>query len=682
MNQNPLLIDFSTPFQTPPFHLIKTEHYLPAMEKAIEEAKAEIESLKGLEEKPTFDNTIEALEQSGEKLNRIAEIFFNLNSAETDDEMQKLAQTLSAMLQQYQNDIILDQDLFRRVKSVWDKRLGIPMDKEQSRLLEKTYKSFTRNGALLDEDKKARLRDINTELAQLTLKFGEHVLAETNKYQLVVEDKARIAGLPPYAVEAAHLEAEERGLGGKWVFTLQFPSYMAVMTYADDRELRKELFMAYATKCCKGDELDNSDLIRKIVALRDERAKLLGYPSHADFVLEERMAESPRKVTDFLEELLEIALPAAKQELAELSTFAKEEGGPEKLERWDTAYYAEKLKKARYQIDDELLKPYFKLENVIDGVFMMAERLFDIRFVREDTIPKYHADVQTFEVTDPEGKHIGVFYADFFPRKGKRGGAWMTAYRGQSIRNGRELRPHVSIVCNFTKPGKTTPSLLTLDEVTTLFHEFGHALHGLLAEGKYESITGTSVYWDFVELPSQIMENWVTEKECLDLFARHYETGELIPEELVQKIKDSSNFMEGMQTIRQIGFGLLDMAYHGAFADLTKPIQQFEQEILGRLSLLDPVPGTCMSTAFSHIFQGGYSAGYYSYKWAEVLDADAFEYFKEEGIFNEDVARAFRKHILAAGGVEHPSVLYRRFRGREANPEALMRRSGLLKKAG
>ncbi len=678
MTKNPLLKAFSTPFETPPFHLIKHEHYLPALEEAIAKAHEEISRIKSGDETPTFDNTIEALEYSGTLLDRVSEIFFNLNSAETDDEMQALAQQIAPKLAEFQNDITLDEGLFQKVKAVWKKRLGIPMDAEQKQLLERTYKSFARNGALLDEAKKERLRQINTELSSLSLKFGEHVLAETNAYTLVIEEEARLAGLPDFAKEAAAQEAEERGMEGKWVFTLQYPSYSAVVTYADDRELRKEIAIAFARRACKDDERDNSELIRNIVGLRHERARLLGYESHAHFVLEERMAETPAQVEHFLHELLEYARPAAEKDLKELQDYALSTGGPDALQRWDIAYYSEKLKKARYEIDDEVLKPYFRLENVVEGVFTTAHKLFGITFKEEDTIPKYHPDVRTYVVEDHHGRHLAVFYADYFPRKGKRGGAWMTAFRGQSIEGGREHRPHVSIVCNFTKPTRNKPSLLTLDEVNTLFHEFGHALHGMLAEGKYKSITGTNVYWDFVELPSQIMENWVKEKECLDLFAHHYETGEAIPESLVDRIRESARFMEGMQSLRQLSFGLLDMAYHGHLPVDLSDIKALEAVVMKPANLLPPIPDACMSTAFSHIFQGGYSAGYYSYKWAEVLDADAFEYFLEKGIFNQDVARAFRKHILSAGGREHPAVLYRRFRGRDADPKALIRRSGLL----
>jgi peptidyl-dipeptidase Dcp len=493
-----------------------------------------------------------------------------------------------------------------------------------------------------------------------------------------VENEEYLAGLPDAVKEAAAQTAEEKGKPGKWVFTLAFPSYIPFMTYAQKRELRKELFIAYNTKSCKGDELDNKQHIMDMLRLKNERVNLLGYKRYSDFVLEERMAKSAPKVMEFLQNLLEKAKPKALEEMAELAAFAKELDGLEKLEKWDFSYYAEKLKKQKYEVDDELLRPYFKLENVIQGVFTTAEKLFGIRFIENPDIPKYHPEVTTYEVQDMDGNHIAVFYADFFPRSGKRNGAWMTSFRGQKIIEGKNHRPHVSIVCNFTKPTKTKPSLLTFNEVTTLFHEFGHALHGMLANGNYESLSGTSVYWDFVELPSQIFENWCYEKECLDIFARHFESGEPISEDLIQKIKDAANFHQGYQTVRQISFGLLDMAYHGSDPSSITDITAFEKQTMKETNLLPDVKGTMMSTSFSHIFQGGYAAGYYSYKWAEVLDADAFELFLEKGIFDEETATSFKKNILAAGGSEHPSILYKRFRGREPKPEALLKRAGLV----
>jgi Zn-dependent oligopeptidase len=674
---NPLLEKFNTPFETAPFHLIKNEHFLPAIKKAIEMAKEEIAAIKA-NALPDFENTIVALDRAGEKLNTISSVFYNLNSAETNEHIQALAREISPLLTAHSNDILLDEALFTRIQQVHEQRSQLKLTEEQKTLLDKTYKAFVRNGARLDDSQKARLREIDRELSQLGLKFGENVLAETNKYELVVDNEADLSGLPEAIKEAAAQTADEKGKSGQWVFTLAFPSYLPFMTYAENRALRKELFIAYNTKASKGDELDNREHIKNMLVLKNERAKLLGYSNFADFVLEERMAKSAPAVMEFLHNLLEKAKPKAEKELEELTAFAKELDGLEQLEKWDFAYYSEKLKKKKYEVDDELLRPYFKLENVIEGVFTTAEKLFGIRFIENKDIPKYHPEVTTFEVVDLEGKHVAVFYADFFPRAGKRNGAWMTSYRGQKVVDGKDIRPHVSNVCNFTKPTKSKPSLLTFNEVTTLFHEFGHALHGMLAKGNYESLSGTSVYWDFVELPSQIFENWCYEKDCLDLFAKHYETGESIAADLILKIKNAANFQQGYQTVRQISLGLLDMAYHGTDPEKITDIHRFEREVMQSTQLLPEVEGTLMSSSFSHIFQGGYAAGYYSYKWAEVLDADAFELFLERGIFDRDTANAFKEHILSAGGREHPSILYKKFRGREPRPEALLKRAGLI----
>lgn len=674
---NPLLADFATPFATAPFHLIKPEHYLPAVQKSIEEAKADIVKIKG-EVLPTFENTIEALDRSGKRLGIVNSIFFNLNSAETNEEIQKLAREISPLLTQHSNDILLDQELFQRVAQVFSQKETLGLNPEQTTLLEKTYKSFVRNGAKLSSEKADEMRNIDQELAQLSLKFGENVLAETNKYVHFVSDESELEGLPEGIKEAAAQIAEEKGEPGKWAFTLDYPSYVPAMTYAKNRELRKILFQAYNTKCAKGDELDNQQIIKDILNLKFMRANLLGYASHSDFVLEERMAKTPTEVLSFLESLLEKAKPKAEAEVKDVAAFAKELDGIETIERWDFAYYSELLKKAKYELDDEILRPFFQLEKVIEGVFQTTQKLYGLQFIPNKDIPVYHPEVTAYEVRDREGKYVSIFYADFFPRAGKRNGAWMTSYRGQSIENGEDHRPHISIVCNFTKPTKTKPSLLTFNEVTTLFHEFGHALHGMLAKGTYESLTGTSVYWDFVELPSQIFENWCYEKECLDLFAQHYETGEKIPSELIGKIKNAANFQQGYMTLRQISFGLLDMAFHSRNPETIESISDFEKQIMERTDLLPKVPGMLMSPSFSHIFQGGYSSGYYSYKWAEVLDADAFELFQEKGVFDPETAAAFQKNILSAGGSEHPSILYARFRGRAPKQEALLKRAGLL----
>lgn len=674
---NPLLADFATPFHTPPFHLIRNEHFLPAIQEAIRHSKSEIALVKN-QSLPTFENTIVALDQSGKKLGVLSAIFFNLNSAETNDELQKLAREISPILTEHANDILLDQDLFQRVAQVFDQTDRKTLSPEQTTLLEKTYKSFVRNGAKLSPEEGEKLRSIDQQLAQLSLKFGENVLAETNKFVHFVEKEEEIAGLPEGIKEAAALIAEEKGQPGKWAFTLDYPSYIPALTYAKNRALRQLLFMAFNTKASKGDELDNQAVIKEILQLRHQRANLLGYASHSEFVLEERMAKSPKTVLDFLNSLLEKAKPKGIEDVAEVSNYAQKLDGLEKLEKWDFAFYSELLKKEKYALDDELLRPYFQLEKVIDGVFQTAGKLYGLTFEPNDSIPVYHPEVTAYEVKDQAGAHVAVFYADFFPRKGKRNGAWMTSYKGQYEWNGENSRPHISIVCNFTKPTKTKPSLLTFNEVTTLFHEFGHALHGILAQGTYESLTGTSVFWDFVELPSQIFENWCYEKECLDLFAKHYQTGETIPSELIDRIKKASNFQQGYMTVRQLSFGLLDMAYHSQDPSKIQDLKEFEKTTMSKTDLLPSVPGTMVSTSFSHIFQGGYSSGYYSYKWAEVLDADAFELFQEKGIFNKETARSFAKNILSAGGSEHPLELYKRFRGREPKPDALLKRSGLV----
>ncbi|UZD24022.1 M3 family metallopeptidase [Algoriphagus halophytocola] len=676
---NPLLVDFTTPFETAPFDKITPDHFLPAIKAAISEAKQDIANIKS-QELPTFENTIEALDASGKRLGIISGIFFNLNSAETNDEIQALAREISPLLTEHSNDILLDQELFQRVAQVFEIKETLKLSPEQTTLLEKTYKSFVRNGAKLDTEKAKELRQLDQSLAKASLQFGENVLAETNKYVHFVSEEKDLDGLPEGIKEAAAQIAEEKGKPGNWAFTLEYPSYIPAMTYAKNRELRKTLFMAFGTRCAKGDELDNQEIIKEILNLRHQRAKLLGYKSHADFVLEERMAKSPAQVMSFLDELLVKAKPKGKEEVAELAAYAQKLDGLDQLERWDFAYYSELLKKQKYEIDDELLRPFFQLEKAIDGVFLTAEKLYGITFTANPDIPVYHKDVTAYEAKDSNGNFLAVFYADFFPRPGKRNGAWMTSYRGQSLKNGQEVRPHVSIVCNFTKPTKSKPSLLTFNEVTTLFHEFGHALHGMMAKGSYESLSGTSVYWDFVELPSQIFENWCYEKECLDLFAKHYETGEKIPEDLIEKIKKAANFQQGYQTLRQLSFGLLDMAFHSQDPVQIQDVPAFEREIMEPTDLLPKVPGTVMSTSFGHIFQGGYAAGYYSYKWAEVLDADAFELFQEKGVFDQETAKSFVKNILSAGGTEHPSILYKRFRGREPKQDALLKRAGLISK--
>ncbi|MCX7547899.1 M3 family metallopeptidase [Xanthomarina sp. F1114] len=671
---------FDTEFQTAPFSKIKNEHFLPAFTEAIEKAKQEIDAITNNSETPTFKNTIEALDFSGEELDRISSIFFNLNSAETSEEIQKIAQEVSPLLSEFSNDITLNEELFKRVKSVYKEKDSLTLNTEQKTLLDKKYKGFSRNGANLSEEKKLELRDIDKKLSQLKLNFGENVLAETNKFDMLITNEEDLSGLPEGAKEAAQQLAESKDQKG-WLITLDYPSYIPFMTYADNRDLRKQLAIASGAKAFKNDALDNQENVLQIVKLRHKRANLLGYKTHAHFVLEERMAKTPEKVKTFLNELLEKAKPAALKEFKELEDFAKELDGIDQLQKWDGGYYAEKLKQKRFDLDDEKLKPYFKLDNVIQGVFTISEKLYGLHFEEISTIDTYHEDVLTYKVTNDKGELVSIFYADFFPRPGKRNGAWMTSYKPQYVKDGENSRPHISIVCNFTKPTKSKPSLLTFNEVTTLFHEFGHALHGMLANTTYPSISGTSVFWDFVELPSQVLENWCYEKEALELFATHYQTGEVIPMALIEKIKASATFHEGMQTLRQLSFGLLDMSWHASETpENIKNVKTHELEAFENTKLYPDVVENCMSTSFSHIFQGGYSSGYYSYKWAEVLDADAFEFFIEKGIFNTDVATKFKDFVLSQGGTEDPMILYKRFRGHEPQPDALLKRAGLIKK--
>lgn len=664
-------------FDIAPFDAIQDSDYKPAIEAAITKAREEIDLITNNPEPATFENTIAALDYAGYQLDRVTSIFFNLNSAETNETIQKTAQEVSPLLSEFSNDITLNEALFKRVKNVYDSRESLDLTREEEVLLDKRYKGFSRNGANLAEDKKVRLREIDSELSKLSLTFGENILAETNKFELHLTDEADLAGLPESTKEAAAQTAEEKGKEG-WVFTLEYPSYIPFMKYAENRELRKKMAIAFGAKGFHNDELDNQENVLKIVNLRQERANLLGYKTHAHFVLEERMAKSPENVTGFLEDLLAKAKPAAEREYAQLANFAKKSDGIEELQKWDSAFYSEKLKQELFELDDEQLKPYFKLENVIDGVFTIAQKLYKLRFVEVQDIPKYHKDVKTYQVFDDQDNFIAIFYADFHPRAGKRAGAWMTQYKGQFKKDGVNERPHVSNVCNFTKPTASKPSLLTFNEVTTLFHEFGHGLHGMLANTTYPSLSGPSVYWDFVELPSQVLENWCYEQEALELFAKHYETGETIPMVLVDKIKKAANFQEGMQTLRQLSFGILDMSWHGADPSGITDVKAHEKAAFENTKLYPDVAENCMSVSFSHIFQGGYSSGYYSYKWAEVLDADAFAYFKENGIFNAEVAQKFKDHVLSQGGTEDPMVLYKRFRGKEPNPEALLKRAGLI----
>lgn len=678
---NPFLSTYKTPFETIPFSKINNEHYLPALKKGIELTQAEIQNIISNPQPPTFQNTIEVMEKTGDIINKVTAAFFNLNAANTNDKMQSLAQEISPLLTAHGNDIMMNKELFDRIKVVYESGFE-GLTTEQETLLTKTYKSFVRNGANLSENEKNRLREIDTLTAKLSLTFGEHVLKESNQFKLVLDNQKDLSGLPQSVIEAASITAKNEGYENKWVFTLDYPSYIPFMTYAENRSLREQMYRAFNSKGFQDNDNNNTAVVRKITKLRAERAQLLGYESHAHYVLEERMAESPSKVLDFLNDIQSKAIRHAKNEFDELTAYAHQLDQIKQIQKWDGTYYSEKLKKEKFDIDDELLRPYFQLENVVDGVFKTAQKLFGITFKQRNDIDVYHEDVITYEVLSDKNEHLAVFYADFFPRPGKRQGAWMTSFRSQQIEDNRNIRPHVSIVCNFTKPTDELPSLLSFQEVTTLFHEFGHALHGIFANGNYASLSGTSVFWDFVELPSQLLENWCYEKECLNLFAKHHQTNEVIPLDYVQKIKNSSNFQAGMATLRQIGLGKIDMGWHAITLDNAETLENdfiaFESSQLNGIDLYPSVYGCCVSTSFSHIFQGGYSSGYYSYKWAEVLEADAFEAFKEMGIFNSKVAHKFRDHILSSGGSEHPSLLYRKFRGKDATIDALLNRAGLI----
>lgn len=676
MTENPLLVKSNNLFEAPAFDKIKEDHYKPAFEQAIVLGRAQIDSITSQIDPATFENTIEALELAGKELTSISAIFFNLNEANTSDNMQQIALDLSPMLSEYSNDIILNHKLFLRIKEVYNKRDSLNLTPEQLRLTEETYKNFARNGANLEGEAKDQFREISKELSQLTLKYSQNVLAATNEFSMHIQDSSVLTGLPPFVLDAAASEAKERSLDG-WVFTLQEPSFGPFLKYSSNRELREKMWRAYSSKALN-DKFDNQENIKSIVTLRQKKAALLGYPTHAAYVLEENMASTPEKVNNFLEELITKTLPYAKAELNEIESYAIANGFEGTFMPWDFSYWSEKYKNEKYAINDQLLKPYFRLENVENAIFALADSLYELKFTQNKSIPVYHPDVKVYEVNDQSGQFISLLYVDFFPRASKRGGAWMTAFREQSIVNKEEKRPFVSLVLNFTKPTETSPSLLTFYEVTTLLHEFGHALHGMLAQGTYSSLTGTNVVRDFVELPSQIMENWATEKEFLKSFAKHYQTGEAIPDELIDKIIAARNYLSGYQNVRQLSFGINDMAWH----NLTNPEQvtdivAFEQNALKKTRLLPQPDSVALSTSFGHIFAGGYSAGYYSYKWAEVLEADAFSLFKEKGIFNKEIAASFRDNILSRGNMEDAAQLFRNFRGRDPRAEALLEKFGM-----
>ncbi len=672
---NPLLTPSGNPFGAPAFDKIENKHYLPAFEQAIKEAKAEVDAIINNPEEPSFKNTIEALSFAGMKLNDVGNIFFNLNEACTNAEMQALAEKIEPMLTEYSVSVSMNADLFAKVKAVYEKRDALELTKEQARLLDQTYKSFARSGADLPDDKKAEYAKVQEELSLATLQFGKNVLAATNAYTLHITDTAQLAGLPGYVREMGASEAAAMNLDG-WVYTLKEPSYFPFVKYSECRDLREQMWRARSSRCLSGDT-DNSDNIRKIVALREKSAQILGFDRFADMALEFRMAKTPETVNSFLADLMEKSLPYAKRDVAEIQEYANANGFDGELMPWDFSYWSEKLQEEKYALNEEMLKPYFELSNVRKAVLGLATTLYGLTFEERTDIPKYHPDVVTYEVKDGD-RLMGLLYMDFFPRESKRGGAWMTSFRDSYIKDGEETRPFVQIVTNFTKPTENTPSLLTFDEVTTILHEFGHGLHGLLAEGSYTDLTGTSVARDFVELPSQIMENWAYEPEFLNSFAKHYQTGEVIPQELVDKIIAAKNYLAGYSSVRQLQFGIIDMAWHSGNDISNADVAEFEKAVLEPSKVIALIDGTAQSPSFTHIFSGGYSAGYYSYKWAEVLEADAFSLFKEKGIFNKEVAASFRENILSKGDLEDADVLFRAFRGRDPRPEALLEKSGMV----
>ncbi len=679
--QNPFFENIHTPHGTVPFDRIAVEHYAPAIRRGIECQNEEIDAIVNNLEPANFHNTILALEKSGQLLHRVEVVFDNLLSAETNDAMQELAKELMPLLSEHANNITLNERLFERVKTAYEHRNNEPLTAEQRKLTEDTYEGFVRSGANLQGADKEKYRELSRQLSLLTLQFSENNLKETNDYQLVLTDEAQLKGLPQSAIDAAAETAREKQQEG-WVFTLHAPSYVPFLTYAADRDLRKEIYMAYNTKCTHANACNNLDIVKQLVNTRLALAQLLGYKDYATYKLERRMAQNSANVYHLLDQLLEAYKPTAQKEYAEVQALAREEQGADfTLMPWDWGYYSQKLKDRKFNLNDEMLRPYFELENVKKGVFGLATRLYGITFQKNPDIPVYHKDVEAFDVFDKDGSFLAVLYTDFHPREGKRSGAWMTSYKEQWIdeKTGENSRPHISLVMNFTKPTQDKPALLTFGEVETFLHEFGHSLHGMFANTTYASLSGTNVYWDFVELPSQFMENFAVEKEFLHTFARHYQTGELIPDELVQRIVNSRNFNAAYACLRQVSFGLLDMAWYTRTTPFEGDVMAYEKQAWARAQVLPSVEGTCMSTQFSHIFAGGYSAGYYSYKWAEVLDADAFSLFKKQGIFDQKTAFSFRENILSRGGTEHPMTLYKRFRGQEPTIDALLIRNGIKK---
>ncbi|MEM6812089.1 MAG: M3 family metallopeptidase [Pseudomonadota bacterium] len=678
MSDNPLLGQSTETHEAPPFDKIKEDHYLDAVKNAIEKARANIEAIKANDRQPDFQNTIVALEQSSSLLDMVTSIFYNQLNAAGTDRLEELAQEIGPLSANFSSDITLDEDLFARIKTVYDQKDELGLNTEEITLLDDTYQSFVRNGALLDDDKKARLREIAEEMSTLGPMFMNNAKKSSEAFELIIEDEAELSGLPESAIAGAKFAAEEKDYDGKWLFTLDYPSFGPFMSYADHREYREKIWRAFSNRAYQ-DDFDNCDIIIKILKLRDKRAQLLGFKNHADYVLERRMAKSPETVFEFLEKLRDTYKPAAEKELEELKTFAQKQGLEGDIKPWDVGYYTEKLKQSLFDFSSEDLRPYFQLEKVLDGVFSHFSELFSLRFEPASSLPTWHGDVSAYEVYDENSNDfIGVLYADFYPRTGKKQGAWKTSYRNQGLQDGEMKRPIVAIVCNFTKPSGDTPSLITFGEVSTLFHEMGHAIHALLSNVTYSSHAGTSVLWDFVELPSQLQENWAYKKETLDLMAEHYQTGEKIPNELIEKLNNAKNFMAGMGGLRQVSFGLMDLRYHTSDPNEISDVAAFEDEATKDTRLFPRLAGP-MSTSFSHIFAGGYAAGYYSYKWAEVLDADTFELFEEKGLYDKRTSQKLKDEILSKGGSEKPDILYRNFRGRDADPDALLRREGLLK---
>ncbi len=679
MNKNPLLTEkFDTPFEVPPFSKIKNKHYLPAFKEAMKIQKEEIDAIVNNSDEPTFENTLVALDNSGALLDRVSNIFFNLKSADTNDSINQIAKEVSPLLSQHRDDIALNEGLFKRVKSVYDKKDELNLNTEQKMLLKKVYENFVRGGANLPENKKERFREINKKLSELTLKFGNNLLNENNAFELVIDKKEDLAGLPESVIAGAKETAEAKGYKNKWVFTLQKPSLIPFLTYSEKRPLREKIYKAYINRGDNNNENDNKNIIKQIVNLRLERANMLGFKTHADYILDVNMAKTPKNVFDLMYKVWKPALKVAKQEAADIQKMIDKEGGNFKVKPWDWWYYSEKIRKERYDLDEEALRPYFKLENVRNGMFLLANKLYGITFTPLKDVPVYHKDALVFEVKDADGSHIGIYYADYFPRESKKGGAWMTSFVKQSHRKGKDIKPIVMNVTNFSKPTGDKPSLLSFEEVETMFHEFGHALHGLLSECTYNTLSGTSVARDFVEMPSQVMENWASEPEMLKLYAKHYKTGEVIPDELIEKIQNSKHFNQGFITVEYTAAALLDMYWHTVSEKQDSlDVDKFENEVAEKIGLIPEIVFRYRSTNFAHIFSGGYAAGYYGYQWAAVLDADVFQAFKETGdIFNKDVATSFRKNILSKGGTDNPMNLYIKFRGKKPTPDALLKRKG------